>query len=81
MVRSVFIPYSVKMSREAAFLSRSTGEMDAIQTRLKAGIEEAESELDQLLNTGYTVVTSHLLDASDAAGLLIVLHRPDAVFP
>lgn len=75
MVRSVYIPYSVKMSAEAAFLARAQGDMPRVQSDLKEQTDAAEAELDALLESGYSVVTSHILDTSHQSGMLILLHK------
>lgn len=77
MVKSVFIPYSMKMAPEAAFLARSTGQMTVHENWFREQQEAAESDLNVLLEDGYTIVTSHILDTSSRDGILIVLYKPD----
>lgn len=55
MVKSVFIPYSVKMSAEGALLARATGEMDKYRADLSKATEAAHAELNALLEDGYTL--------------------------
>ncbi|GIL09297.1 MAG: hypothetical protein BroJett033_8080 [Chloroflexota bacterium] len=77
MVKSVFIPYSVKMSAEGALLARATGEMDKYRADLSKATEAAHAELNALLEDGYTIMTSHMLDAASQIHLVVVLYKPD----
>lgn len=75
MVKSVYIPYVLKMSAEAAFLARAQGGMAKVQLDLKAQTEAAEAELDALLREGYSVLTSQMMDTSQESGLLVLLRK------
>lgn len=76
MIKSVFIPYSVKMRPEVAALARSTGEMARWQSELRQQTEQAEADLGALLDDGYQVIAHEWMDSDSGCGMTVLVYRP-----
>lgn len=72
----VMIPASWQMSREAAFLAQSTGELPKMRSRNAEEQTEALDELNMLLDDGYTVVSQTLISAGNRDLITLVLYKP-----
>jgi hypothetical protein len=64
------------MSREAAFLAQSTGELPKMRSRNAEEQTEALDELNLLLDDGYTVVSQSLISAGNRDLITLILYKP-----
>lgn len=74
--RLVMIPASWQMSREAAFLAQSTGELSQIRSRNAQEQTEALDDLNGLLDEGYTVISQTLISGGQRDLITLILYKP-----
>lgn len=75
MIKTIYVPVVKKMSQEARFLMQAKGEIDKFQQQAILEREEAESRLDALLEDGWNVIHSQVIDDSHGSFAAFILHR------
>lgn len=82
MIKQVSMMTTLKTNNfEAQFIANghpdSVKRHEARMTAFRAEVQEAEQELDALLNDGYRLVTQYEIELQDYQAVVMVLHRPE----
>jgi hypothetical protein len=77
-VQTVFIQMTYEMSQEAAFLMQAQGKREQYAEKVVKEREYGESQLDALLNDGWTLLYADKVRSSSGDVFAFVLRKPDA---
>jgi hypothetical protein len=76
-VKTVNLPVVWTMNREMAMMAQHSGQMEAIQARRAEEANEAAAELNEALQTGFVVIASNVIEASERTFVSFTLWKHD----
>lgn len=79
-VKVVNVPVAWTLQCHQAIFAQEMGQMDAIKRQRTEEAEEAERQLNDLLESGYRIQASHTIEITDRTLIAFVLWKSDIPF-
>lgn len=77
MIKTIYVPLSAKIPQPEKMFMAANGELDEFRSKLAAAREQAERELNILLNNDWRIIHNSQSDTDRGIDAIFILYKSD----